>query len=103
MSDLTFINNNYWVLVLTGAVVLFIVFFIKEWPRKNSSNFAIRIVVALVAILALVALVLKPASKIEVEGKPGVLLTAGYEESQLDSLKKLYPQLKELTYEHYFL
>ena len=98
MSDLTFINSDYLIPVLVGAIVLFVVFLIKEWPRKNGGGFIIRILIGLVAILVLLAISLKPAHLTAVEGKQGVLLTLGYQEKKLDSLKKLNPQLTELAY-----
>ncbi|RXG15938.1 hypothetical protein DSM03_103123 [Leeuwenhoekiella aestuarii] len=103
MSDFTFINIDYWIPVLFSTVVLFVVFLIKEWSRKSSSTFVIRIGVALVAILALAVLALKPASRFEIEGKQGVLLTQGYQESQLDSLKKTNPKLEEVIYNDHIL
>ncbi|WP_167596456.1 hypothetical protein [Leeuwenhoekiella sp. ZYFB001] len=98
MSELTSVHSAYWIPVLIGAVMLFAVFVAKEWPRRSSS-FVWRLAAGLVAVLALLAIALKPAHLTSVEGKQGVLLTSGYQEAQLDSLRKTNPELKELVYQ----
>ena len=100
MSELTFVHSAYWIPGLIAAIALFAVFVVKEWPRRRSS-FVLRLVVGFVAVLALLAIALKPANLIAVEGKQGVLLTSGYQEAQLDSLRKTNPELKELVYQDY--
>ncbi len=100
MSELTFVHSAYWIPGLIAAVILLAVFVVKEWPRK-SGNFLLRIAVGLVAVLALLAIALKPAHLTSVRGKQGVLLTSGYQEAQLDSLRATNPELKELAYQDY--
>lgn len=98
MSELTFVHSAYWIPGLIAAVILFVVYVVKEWPRRSSS-FVLRIGIGLVAVLALLAIALKPANLTSVEGEQGVLLTSGYQEAQLDSLRKTNPELKELVYQ----
>ncbi|MEO2079911.1 MAG: hypothetical protein ABGW88_05035 [Leeuwenhoekiella sp.] len=100
MSELTFVHSAYWIPGLIAAIALFVVFVMKEWPRRSSS-FVLRLVAGLVAVLALLAIALKPAQWSPVEGKQGVLLTSGYQETQLDSLRETNPELKELVYQDY--
>jgi len=98
MSELTFVHSAYWIPGLIAAVMLFAVFVVKEWPRRSSS-FVLRIGISFVAVLALLAIALKPAHLTSVDGKQGVLLTSGYQEVQLDSLRETNPELKELVYQ----
>ena len=100
MRELTFVHSAYWIPALIAALTLFAFFVVKEWPRRSGS-FVLRIGIGLVAVLALLAIALKPANLIAVEGKQGVLLTSGYQETQLDSLRKTNPDLKELVYQDY--
>ena len=100
MSEFTFVHSTYWIPGLIAGVMLFAVFVVKEWPRRNGS-FVLRIGIGFVAVLALLAIALKPAQWSPVEGKQGVLLTSGYQEAQLDSLRKTNPELKELVYQDY--
>jgi len=98
MSELTFVHSAYWIPGLIAAVILLAVFVVKEWPR-HSGNFVLRLVAGFVAVLALLAIALKPARLTSVDGKQGVLLTSGYQEKQLDSLRETNPELKELVYQ----
>ena len=100
MNELTLVHSAYWIPGLIAGVMLFAVFVVKEWPRRNGS-FVLRIGIGFVAVLALLAIALKPANLTSVEGKQGVLLTSGYQEKQLDSLRKTNPELKELVYQDY--
>ncbi|SHI24162.1 hypothetical protein [Leeuwenhoekiella palythoae] len=98
MSELTFVHSAYWISGLIAAVILLAIFVVKEWPRK-SRNFVLRLAAGFVAILALLTIALKPAHLTSVDGKQGVLLTSGYQEAQLDSLRETNPELKELMYQ----
>lgn len=98
MSELTFVHSASWIPGLIAAIALFAVFVVKEWPRRSGS-FVWRLAAGLVAVLALLAIALKPAHLTSVDGKQGVLLTSGYQEAQLDSLRKTNPELKELVYQ----
>ncbi|UBZ09661.1 hypothetical protein LDL79_12750 [Leeuwenhoekiella palythoae] len=100
MSELTFVHSASWIPGLIAAIALFAVFVVKEWPRRSGS-FVWRLAAGLVAVLALLAIALKPARLTSVDGKQGVLLTTGYQEAQLDSLRETNPQLKELVYQDY--
>ncbi|WP_370173431.1 hypothetical protein [Leeuwenhoekiella palythoae] len=100
MSELTFVHSASWIPGLIAAIALFAVFVVKEWPRRSGS-FVWRLAAGLVAVLALLAIALKPAHLTSVDGKQGVLLTSGYQEAQLDSLREINPELKELMYQDY--
>ncbi len=95
----TFFLHQQWLWpVLAFAVVLWLVFIWKEqktalWPRRG-----LHIVVATVAVLSLVALVLRPQIEVEGNGRSGVVLTAGYQERHLDSLQKRFPKLGVISY-----
>ncbi len=100
MSDLVFMHNTLLWPAIVAAFLLFLVFVFKEWAHRHGSHFGIRVTVAGVAILALLTLALQPAMPMKVQGKQGVLLTPGFIESQVDSLKKLNPKLKTIDYAH---
>lgn len=82
--------------LLIGTVLL--AFFIwKEWAGNFDRHFLVKTFIGLFAILALAAIVLQPSFLKEVN-KKGLLLTAGYDETTLDSLEKNIAGLQVINY-----
>jgi hypothetical protein len=99
MTEFKLFQNSE-MLPLVGAlgVILWIFFLWKEWHKPLSKFFYMNGLIALLTIIAVAMLALKPQT-ISVFKEMGVLLTDGYEQQQLDSLKKLQKDLKIYSYQ----
>ncbi len=89
MIDTGLFQNSYllWPVAI-AASVLWILFIWKEWSTPIKKRFYLHSLISLITILSLAMLALKPLSKRIVQSNAGVLLTNGYSQKHLDSLKK---------------
>ncbi|SEK30025.1 hypothetical protein SAMN04488008_101227 [Maribacter orientalis] len=99
INRFSFVHNDVLIPVLIAGLVLFAIFFYKEWVTRNRRNFVLNAVVAFVTIAALVLLVLEPTKEVEVDDQKGLLLTDGFDEQQNDSLVSLNKGIKVLNYD----
>ncbi len=99
IDGFSFLNKDELIPVLIGGLVLFAIYFYKEWVTRNRRNFAVNTIVAFVTIAALVILVLEPTREVEINDQQGLLLTDGYDEQQKDSLVSLNKGIKVLNYD----
>ena len=99
IDELHFLNAHLVWPIIAGAVILLSVFIWKERQQKISKRFYFRIFAALLSVLTLLILALAPAIKRTTSFAEGVLLTPGYEERQLDSLKKVNKSLNIVDYQ----
>ncbi len=95
---LHFLNQEFIVPVAIGATLLFALFIWKEWSFPLKSKFYLHVLIALVSLISLAMLALKPMLSTSVKTNPGVLLTENYAKERLDSLKKEYRNLKVISY-----
>tara|TARA_R110000765_G_scaffold103334_4_gene192651 strand:+ start:7550 stop:9304 length:1755 start_codon:yes stop_codon:yes gene_type:complete len=98
IEGFSFVHKDSIMPVLLGGLVLFGIYFYKEWVTRKQGNFPINIIVAFLTVAALVLLVLEPTHEVEINDHQGVLLTEGFNEKQRDSLLSLNKGLKVLTY-----
>lgn len=99
IDKLLFLNGTWNWPVLLGSAVLLLVFIWKERDQFGSPRFYFKVLVAFLAILSLAMIALRPALlNIESTGNL-LLLTEGYEQISLDSLKKEHKKIKILKYE----
>ncbi len=98
IDSFTFINDQWVWPVAIAAILLLAVFLWKEWAQAGKRRFVLKTVVAILAILALALIALKPALPTEETTGKMVLLTEGYQPEKLDSLKKENRRLKEVQY-----
>jgi hypothetical protein len=75
--------------VITVAVLLFAIFSWLEWKRQ-ARFFYTRLIALLIAILSLMAFVLRPAYSTNADSAGVIVLTPGYNKFSADSLKKIY-------------
>lgn len=75
--------------VITVAVLLFTFFGWLEWKRQARFFYA-RLIALLMAILSLMAFVLRPAYSTNSDSAGVIVLTQGYNKASADSLKKIY-------------
>lgn len=80
-----------------GALLLFAIFLWKEWslPKKQ---YYLHALIALMTIIALGLLILKPTILDTQTTTKGVLLTEAYHKEQLDSLKKKHRRIRQIPY-----
>ncbi len=99
MNDgMVLVNQNLLVPMILVGLVLWAVFIWKEWSQRGERRFWIKLIVSFLAILSLVMTLLKPSVwQDSISGK-GIVLTEGYETSQLDSLKSIYKRIQTEDY-----
>lgn len=97
IDKLVFENDSFIWAILIGACLLFVVFIWKEWSTRGW-RFWVNSSVAVLVILALAGIALKPAILHTAEVEKAVVLSSGFQENQLDSLKRMYKNIPVLTY-----
>ncbi len=98
ISTIGFLNSSWLLPVLVVAIVLLLIFLWKEWATKTQNSFYLRLLMLMIAIVSLACIALKPTMTIETEASQLVILTEGYSESTLDSMKRVNPLLKLVDY-----
>ena len=98
MSSNYFINDTLFWPILIGVVLLWGLFVFKEWPARYSKRFWLKTFISLLAIIALALIFLKLIILTEGMIAKAVLLTEGYDQEVLDSLRR---QDKKLTIINY--
>jgi hypothetical protein len=97
MSSLGFINEHWFWTVVLVFICLCILFVWKEWRGTLSKLFLLNSLIAIIGLTALALMVLRPTWEKAVEGS-AILITEGYEQSQLDSLKNGYKTSQYINY-----
>ncbi|MDC6355690.1 MULTISPECIES: hypothetical protein [unclassified Robiginitalea] len=93
------IGNPEWLWPALGVgVALLVLLLYREWGNREIGALPSRIAAALLAVASLVMLALEPAVEREREGGSGILLTDGFQEWQVDSLKEAYPGIRTYRY-----
>lgn len=98
MSKITFLNDHWFWQIVAGGIILLIVFIWKEFALPTRRRLIINVLLSVFAIASLVLIALKPALPSSDTAGKTVLLTPGYERTQLDSLEKKHRKLKVLDY-----
>jgi len=84
---------------LSAALLLLALFTYKEWRDVQGNGLFLRLLLAVCAIGALLALVLKPTIRQELEQFKALVLTPGYNSRVADSLQKAHPGIRTLEYQ----
>jgi len=87
MSELITFEQS-WLIPAIIATVVFIGLFVKEFLRANRKTLLLRLLLSAIAVLSLLLIVLKPSYKKFTQGTSSITLTSGYDQQDLDSLKK---------------
>lgn len=98
MDQINFLNQDYFWPIIFGGMLLWLVFVWKEWSDVLKSRFYVNSFIGLLVVLALIMLALKPNIQKNVASSIGVVLTQGFNQEQLDSLKKAHKKLKVIPY-----
>lgn len=100
MSDkLIFLNNSWFWPVVIGAMILLIAFLLKEWFQSGKKRFILKSIFSILAVLSLAIIALKPAIPQDNKKDKIAILTEGYKQDQLDSLKSQNRKLKIVDYD----
>lgn len=97
-SKITFLNDHLFWSIVAGAIILLGFFIWKELATPGRRRLILKILLSILAVVALALIALKPA--LHSPGTAGkiILLTPGYEKQHLDSLRKDQPRIKVLDY-----
>ncbi|WP_271784265.1 hypothetical protein [Aquimarina algiphila] len=98
IDNLTFLNAELMWPLSIGAILLWCVFIWKEWYSNKKPRFWIKVTISFLAIGALVILVLKPVISVPGDATKMVILTEGYDQVRLDSIKKVHKRIKVYKY-----
>jgi hypothetical protein len=94
----SFVNINWiWPIVII-AILIWLVFAWKERDKYGTSKFIIHLGISFVAILSLVLIALHPQVHVKKDTQVAAILTEGYDQVQLDSLKKTNQNLEIYPY-----
>ncbi len=97
MSSLGFVNEHWYWTVVIVFICLCILFIWKEWKGTFSKLFFINSFISIFGLIALALMVLRPTWDKVVEGR-AILITEGYEQFQLDSLKNTSKTSRFINY-----
>ncbi|PRX44381.1 hypothetical protein [Salegentibacter salegens] len=97
-NNLTFLNASWFWPVLVCCLILLLIFLWKEWSQAGKKRFFFKIFLAILAVSSLALIAIKPAIPQEVREGNVLILTQGYKQNQLDSLKKEYRKIKVIDY-----
>lgn len=84
--------------VVFGAALLWLVFIWKEWAGVASPRFFIKMLVSIIALGALAMIALQPNIRKAEKINHTVILSPGYQNSQVDSLKAAHNKLTIVNY-----
>ena len=93
MTDkLIVFHQDYPLSVFVLALVLLAGLVVREWVRENPRRKVLRVVVAVLLGMATMSIIYRPAIKRSLDKSNLILLTDGYVQSQLDSMKRVVPR-----------
>ncbi len=98
INKITFLNAHWVWLIIIGATLIWSIFIWKEYSNRGKQRFWIKIVISFFATISLALIALKPAANIPNKTIKTVVLTEGYNNQQLDSLKRKYKRLNIINY-----
>lgn len=97
-NHINFLNQDYFWPFVLGGFLLWVLFIWKEWSPIRNLRFYINAFVGLLAIVSIVMIALRPIVQENSSSNLGVLLTRGFGQNQLDSLKKAHKSIKIIPY-----
>ena len=98
INNFSFVNSNWIWPILISAIFIWLIFAWKERVHYGSSKFSIHSGVAFIAILSLVLMALRPQIRQKNATQVAAVLTEGYDQAKLDSLKKANQNLEVSPY-----
>ncbi len=94
-----FLEDDLPLVCVIGGIVLLGLFLIKEWGTRKRPGWPFRLLAAVLALAALTGIALRPAYLQKVAGRQAAVLSQGFSEKQLDSLRRKHPGLPVIRYQ----
>ena len=94
----SFVHINWIWAIIIIAIFIWLVYAWKERDDYGSSKFIIHLGISFVAISSLVLIALQPQIQVKKDSQVAAILTEGYDQEQLDSLKKTNRKLEIYPY-----
>ena len=98
IDNVSFANDRFIWIILIIALFIWFIFALKEKNNYGRAKFSIHFCISFIAITSLVLIALQPQIHVKKEPQIAAIVTDGYKQTQLDSLKKVNPKLKIYTY-----
>ncbi len=100
MNKISFFQNESFIWpVISIALIIWAIYVWKEWNTSRKFHRYINAFVALISIMAMTMLALKPIHEVLLQEKGAVVLTKGYDQIQLDSLLSEKEGLQVIHYQ----
>ncbi len=97
-NKINFLNDPwFWPVIIVG-VILLCIFLWKEYTLSGSRRILLKVILSVLAVIALACIALKPVIPTSDTSGKIILLTPGYEREDLDSLRKTHSAIKVLDY-----
>jgi len=93
IKKLPFLNADWFWPVISIAVAIWLIFVWKEKSKYPSITFFIHSLIGFITCCSLCLIVLKPLTHASKKPFQTAIITDGYDNNQLDSLKKVFPDL----------
>jgi hypothetical protein len=97
-NNLSFVHINWIWIILIITVFIWLVYTWKDRDNYGSSKFIIHLVISFLAITSLALIALQPQIQVKKDAQVAAILTEGYGQEQLDSLKKTNQKLEIYAY-----
>jgi hypothetical protein len=98
INPIDFLNQEYfWPLVFCGFL-LWGLFIWKEWSPVLKLRFYVNALIGLLVVGSVIMIALRPAIQNNSSSNSAMLLTRGYEQNQVDSLKEVHKNIKIIPY-----
>ncbi|PTM07371.1 MAG: hypothetical protein DA407_10535 [Bacteroidetes bacterium] len=94
----SFVNNHWFWYIILATLLVWLVFALKEWRQSNKLKLYLKLALAFIALTSLALIILKPTVISSIDTYEVALLTEGYSNERLDSLKKAQKKLQVQTY-----
>jgi len=98
IDSFSFVNINWIWTIIIIAIFIWLVYAWKERNNYGSLKFIIHLGISFVAISSLILIALQPQIHVKKDTHVAAILTKGYKQEQLDSLKKTNKKLKIYPY-----
>ena len=98
IDNIVFLNLPWLWPILIGGSLLLGVFLLKDWMQAGKRRFLLKAVLAILSVFSLALIALKPAVPSGESAGKMLLLTPGYLEEKLDSIRKEHRKIKVLEY-----
>ena len=98
INHINFLNEEYFWPLVFGGFLLWGLFIWKEWSPVLKLRFYVNVLIGLLVVGSVIMIALKPIMENNSSSNFGMILTKGYEQKLVDSLKKAHKKIKIIPY-----